>query len=131
MNSAFTTHGAFSWTELMTSDLDKAVAYYRDVLGWTLEDAGIPGVAYTLIKVGGEAVGGIMALTPEMAGITTHWHSYVTVDNVDERTARVSAAGGTVIRPPMNIPNVGRFAVVQDPTGGVLSLITYDTPAGG
>lgn len=130
MSEVFTTHGAVSWTELMTTDKARAESFYRDLLGWTLEDSGIPGVDYTLIKVNGAAIGGIMAMTPDMAGIPTHWQTYVTVDDVDTRTAAVTAAGGTVIRPPMDIPNVGRFAVVQDPTGGVLSLITYAMPAG-
>ncbi len=131
MSDVFTTHGAVSWTELMTTDKARAESFYRDMLGWTLEDSGMPGVDYTLIKVNGEAIGGIMAITPDMAGMPTHWRSFVTVDNVDARAETAVQAGGTVIHPPMDIPNVGRFAIIQDPTGGVLSLITYAAPSNG
>jgi len=129
MSEVFTTHGAVSWTELMTTGKAKAQSFYRDLLGWTLEDSGMPGVDYTLIKVNGAAIGGIMAMTPDMAGMPTHWRTYITVDNVDERVAKATQAGGTIVLPPTDIPGVGRFAIIQDPTGGVLSLITYAMPA--
>ena len=50
------------------------------------------------------------------------WSGYVATDDVDADTARVAAAGGAIKRPPTDIPNVGRFAVVADPGGAVLVL---------
>ena len=52
----------------------------------------------------------------------------MTVDDVDVRTARVAAAGGVVLTGPMDIPKVGRMAIIQDPTGGVIGIIRYSSP---
>jgi hypothetical protein len=46
------------------------------------------------------------------------------VDDVDDRAAKVKELGGTVCVPPTDIPNVGRFCVINDPTGAAVSLIT-------
>ena len=56
------------------------------------------------------------------------WTAYVTVDDVDARTARVADAGGTVHAGPMDIPTVGRMAIIQDPTGGIIGIIQYENP---
>ena len=52
----------------------------------------------------------------------------MTVDDVDARTAKIASAGGGVIVEPMDIPAVGRMAIIQDPTGGVIGVIKYANP---
>lgn len=125
-------HGTFSWNELATPDLEKARAFYTEVLGWTYREQEMgEGMTYTVWQVDGEDVGGAMQMSgPEWEGIPPHWMSYVSVDDVDARTAKVEAAGGQVSVPPTDIPTVGRFSVVTDPTGAVISLITFEAPAG-
>ena len=54
--------------------------------------------------------------------------AFVTVDDVDARTAKVAGAGGGVIVEPVDIPAVGRMAIIQDPTGGVIGIIKYANP---
>jgi predicted enzyme related to lactoylglutathione lyase len=61
---------------------------------------------------------------PEFGGAPTHWMAYVAVDDVDAAAHRVVELGGSVCVPPTDIPTVGRFCVINDPTGGTLSLIT-------
>jgi predicted enzyme related to lactoylglutathione lyase len=117
-------HGRFVWYELMTTDTQAAEAFYRDVVGWSAKDAGMPGMSYTLFSVGGSHVAGLMALpqSAREAGARPGWNGYVAVDDVDRRAAQLAEAGGTVHRAPDDIPGVGRFAMVADPQGAVLAL---------
>lgn len=117
-------HGCFVWYELMTTDTDAAAEFYRGVVGWDAKDAGMPGMAYTIVSAGDVGVGGIMALpeTARTAGARPGWIGYVAVDDVDKRAAQLERAGGRIHRAPDDIPGVGRFAMVADPQGAVLAL---------
>jgi len=123
--TAMKTHGAFSWNELMTNDVDGAKAFYQKLLGWELSDMDTSFGTYTMAKSGDMDVAGIMATPKEAEGMPPMWGAYVTVDDVDAIQAKVTELGGTVILPPQDIPNVGRFLVMQDPQGAPLVLITY------
>ncbi len=125
MTEAMKLHGAFSWNELMTSDVAGAKAFYGALLGWTLTDMESSCGSYTMAKAGDTEVAGIMAIPREAEGMSPAWGAYVTVDDVDAMPARVEALGGNVLLPPQDIPEVGRFMVMQDPQGAVLMLITY------
>jgi predicted enzyme related to lactoylglutathione lyase len=125
MSDPFTQHGAFSWCELTTTDPEAAKKFYTELLGWETEDMATEGMAYTVLKAGGEGIGGIMATPPEAAGMPPHWGAYVTVDDVDQTAEKAQALGGQILVPPRDIPEVGRFCVLQDPQGAVISLITY------
>jgi predicted enzyme related to lactoylglutathione lyase len=117
-------HGKFVWYELMTTDTKAAEAFYRSVIGWGAKDAGMPGMAYTLLMAGDTQIGGLMTL-PESAsgaGARPGWIGYVAVDDVDATAAQFKQDGGKVHREPDDISNIGRFAVVADPQGAVISL---------
>ena len=58
-------------------------------------------------------------------GLPPHWGAYVTVDDADATAASASSAGGTILVPPTDIEQVGRFTTIQDPTGAVLHFIKY------
>jgi hypothetical protein len=132
MNTAFETNGAFSWTELLTKDVAAARKFYGQLLGWEFQDMPMQqGGTYTVITVGGQKIGGIMHTPPGAEGMPPTWGSYITVDDVDARAAAVKKLGATVIVPPTDIPNVGRFCAIQDPQGATISLITYSMPAQG
>ena len=118
-------HGVFSWNELMTTDISAAKKFYREALGWELQDLDNPGMAYTIAKKGTREVAGIMAMPEDSQGMPPSWGSYVTVDDVDARVARVKSLGGKLCVAPRDIPNVGRFAVIADPQGAMLAMITY------
>ena len=125
MTDRFKQHGAFSWNELMTSDPQSATDFYTKLLGWTAEDVQMEDMTYTVVTAGGEQVGGIMKIPPEAEGTPPHWGTYITVDNVDETAGKAEGLGAKIIIPPRDIPNVGRFTVIQDPHGAFISLITY------
>jgi predicted enzyme related to lactoylglutathione lyase len=124
-------NGAFCWNELSTTDSDAAVRFYAELLGWEIKKSsaaesceGAEAVAYSEIVGGGEHVGGIYQMGTEFGGAPSHWMSYVAVEDVDGRARKVEELGGKVCVPPTDIPNVGRFCVINDPTGATLSLIT-------
>jgi uncharacterized protein len=65
---AYTTHGAFSWNELMTTDADAALGFYTALFGWTVDTMPMPDGPYHVVKANGTAVGGVMKLPPHAGG---------------------------------------------------------------
>jgi predicted enzyme related to lactoylglutathione lyase len=123
------THGTFCWNELATTDAGAAKKFYTELLGWQLKESQAAGVAYTEIVVGDQHVGGIYQMTPEDGDRGSHWMAYVAVDDVDASAGRVEELGGKVCVPPTDIPNVGRFCVINDPSGATLSLVKLSAPS--
>ncbi|NNF04318.1 MAG: VOC family protein [Rhodothermales bacterium] len=121
----YKTHGAFSWSELMTTDPEAAREYYSSVFPWTFSEMemGDDGV-YHVAAVGGKPVGGIMKRPNEH--IPVHWGYYITVQDVDETVARLKDLGGTVVMEPFDAPGVGRMCPVADPQGAHFSVIAYE-----
>lgn len=121
----YKTHGAFSWSELMTTDPEAAREYYSSVFPWHFSemDMGDAGV-YHVAAVGEKPVGGIMKRPDD--NIPVHWGYYVTVDDVDETVARIKELGGTAVMEPFNAPGVGRMCPVADPQGAHFNVITYE-----
>lgn len=117
--------GAFSWNELMTTDMKGAKAFYGELLGWGMQDMNSAGMDYTMAKLGDKEIAGMMAIPDEAAGMPPTWGGYVTVTDVDEMLTRVEKLGGKICVPAQDIPDIGRFAVIRDPQGAMLSLITY------
>lgn len=112
-------HGSFLWYELLTSDPDAAGKFYGDVIGWESRSANQEGMDYRLFSASGSDIGGYMALPPEAAdcGAKPGWLGYIAVDDVDASVERITAAGGKVQMPAMDIEGVGRMAMVADPQG--------------
>jgi predicted enzyme related to lactoylglutathione lyase len=110
--------------ELMTPDVAAATAFYSGVVGWSAQDAGMPGMAYTLMLAGDAQVAGLMATPAELRaiGAPAAWSGYIAVDDVDAMDARVLQGGGKVLRPAADIPGIGRFSVVADPQGASFML---------
>ena len=122
----YKTHGAFSWSELMTSNPKAACEFYGTLFGWKAEKMDSGAGPYYVLKISDTAVGGIMGKPPgATAGMPSMWGCYVTVANVDETLAQCKRLGGSVLMEPMEVKGVGRMAVIQDPQGAVLSVITY------
>jgi uncharacterized protein len=120
-------HGRFVWYELMTTDMAAAKAFYTKVVGWGMEDASRPDMAYTLFTVKGVSVGGVLNLPEEMRELP-RWVGYVEVDDVDAATARLKGLGGVVYVPPRDIANISRFSVVADPQAATFILVKWLRP---
>jgi predicted enzyme related to lactoylglutathione lyase len=89
----------------------------------------MPSGKYTTLQVGETSVAGLMKIPPDAQGMPPSWGCYVTVDDVDATCKRAAQLGGKVVMPVMDIPSVGKMAVIQDPQGAVLSVITYAMPS--
>lgn len=117
-------HGDFIWYELLTEDADAAGDFYGKVVGWTSTNSGQPDMDYRFFSSGDgsdnkDGVGGYMAITSEMAENDARpaWIGYIGVDDVDASVAKLTAAGGKVLMPAMDLEGVGRMAMVADPQG--------------
>lgn len=120
-----TQHGKFIWNELMTRDLEGSKSFYRSVLGWDYTSVDMGTGPYTLIGSQEAPGGGIMHMQGvEFDQVPAHWMAYVEVDDVDAAAARVSEAGGSVLQPPFDVPSVGRIAIIADPSGASLGIMT-------
>lgn len=120
--------GSFCWTEIASTDADKCKAFYTNVFGWKFQDsqATAGAFAYHEFSTGGDyPAGGLYQISKEVCGEgelpPPHFMTYVAVDDVDANAELAKKLGGTVIKGPMDIPNTGRFAIIQDPTGGMIA----------
>lgn len=119
--------GRFVWYELMTRNQDTALDFYNKVAGWGSVPSQAGDHPYTLLTRNGDPeamVGGAMTMTEPSfpAELPSHFMGYVGTDDVDATAERAKELGGIVIHGPADIPDVGRFAVLQDPQGGVFSV---------
>ena len=120
-------HGYVAWSELMTRDTEAAKAYYAQTCGWEYHAMKMDGGAdYFVALSGGQGVAGIMDMSgmPQFENVPPHWFTYLGVADVDAATAKTESAGGQIIRPPFDVPGIGRIAIVMDPAGAALGLIT-------
>jgi predicted enzyme related to lactoylglutathione lyase len=118
--------GQFTWRELMTNDVGKAKSFYGELFNWSFETMQMPSGAYSVIKVGERSVGGLMN-KPAGISLANAWTSYLTVSDVDATIALTREHGGLVYAPPQDVPTVGRFAMIADPSGAVLSIIRTES----
>jgi uncharacterized protein len=125
MINPFQQHGAFSWCELMTTDLQGAEEFYVKLFGWTMADGPVEGMEYRIMSAGGQAIGGMMPIPPDQQQMPPNWGATVTVENVDTTIQMAETLGGKVLMQPHEIPTVGKFAIIQDPQGAVITVITY------
>ncbi len=114
----------FVWHELVTSDQGASGDFFTGLLGWSKRevDAG-PFGTYTLFRVDGRDVAGMMNPTPDSPGTGSYWHAYLAVADVDACADKAVALGGKVLVPPHDVPDVGRICAVADPTGAVAHLM--------
>lgn len=123
-------HGEFCWTEIATNNLEACKSFYANVFGWEMKQSTATGeeMEYQEFSTpNAYPMGGMYEINEKMCGENMpppHFLSYVSVDNVDESASKAFDLGGTIIAPPTDIPNVGRFSLIQDPTGAKIALIT-------
>ena len=117
--------GDFCWFELGTSDQTAAKSFYSALFGWSANDFPMgPDFTYTMFQLEGRDCAAAYTLMPDMLekGIPPHWMIYVEVPDADASAAKCAELGGTVVSPPMDVMDFGRMAVLQDPTGAVISV---------
>jgi predicted enzyme related to lactoylglutathione lyase len=119
----------FVWYEHLTKDVQRAIAFYSDVVGWKTQPFG-EGGDYTMWVGSQGPLGGVMRLPDEAAkmGAPAHWISHVQVEDVDSTAALTRKLGGKVWKEPTDIPTVGRFAVIADPQGAAIAIFKPNGP---
>jgi predicted enzyme related to lactoylglutathione lyase len=108
------------WTDVTTSDVDRATAYYGEVLGWTFEHTGPDFGGYVNCLLDGRRVAGISP--PGDEAIPPAWSVYFATHDLDAVATRIAPAGGTVLAGPLEVPANGRMLVGHDPTGAAFGL---------
>jgi predicted enzyme related to lactoylglutathione lyase len=111
----------FIWYELCTGDLDAAQTFYNKVIGWdAMPFSATGGPEYRVFSMAGKGVGGLMPLPDGMS--QPFWLGYIGVEDCDAAVARASAAGATIHR-VLDLPEVGKIAIVADPQGVGYAMI--------
>jgi len=117
-----TPSGRWLWNELHTSDPTQALSFYENVVGFAHRSMDMgPAGTYHIISKGGVDRGGVTSHLQK--GAPPHWLPYIAVDDTDATIARAKKLGATIPMPPEDIQGVGRFGVLQDPTGAVLAVM--------
>jgi predicted enzyme related to lactoylglutathione lyase len=113
--------GTPSWIDIGVPDMDDAIAFYGGLFGWEFDEPGDDETygGYRQARVDGAAIAGF---GPQMAPGAPFWSTYVATSSVEATAERVTAAGGTVVMPAMDIPEAGRMAVFTDDAGTFFSV---------
>lgn len=112
----------FVWHELYVPDIEAAKEFYENALGLgaTSMDMGEMG-AYNMLTNEGTPICGVLSTqTPHLEGTPTHWGVYLAVDDVDARLEKVTEHGGMILVPAMDVPTIGRMALIKDPQGATI-----------
>lgn len=117
---------ALIWNELQTRDAVAAEAFYVHVFGWTTarDSSG-----YVLFAQDGRTQAGMMQMDDSWGPVPPNWSVYFMVENVEDKVAQARELGGNVLVPPTQAGDMGRFAVLQDPQGGVFTVMQFSGPA--
>ncbi|WP_270888750.1 VOC family protein [Pedococcus sp. 5OH_020] len=122
--------GTPSWVDLMVDDVQQAREFYEALFGWEFQQGAPESGGYlTATKDGGAAAG--LGAKPEGQGdVPTMWTTYLESQDAEATTSAVTAAGGQVVVPVMDVMGLGRMAVATDPTGAVFGIWQSQTMTG-
>ena len=115
--------GAPNWFETLTTDTDRAAAFYAGLFGWTPEPMPMSDVRYTTFKLGDTYLAGMLPITPAMGNMRPHWSTYFTVKDADETAREAVGLGGKVCMAMKDVPGAGRFCGLMSPHGVAFYVI--------
>ncbi|MET0422653.1 MAG: VOC family protein [Actinoplanes sp.] len=120
----FDVPGSLTWNELNTRDVEGSKAFYGTVFGWTYRNSSMAGLPYFVAKLTETPICGIQPMIGDAWPIDMppHWMVYFAVHDCDISAGHTVALGGTVLQPPTSLP-IGRYAVLEDPQGGIFSIL--------
>jgi predicted enzyme related to lactoylglutathione lyase len=111
--------GLFAWYDIMSVDEAVTAAFYSGLFGWDTSAEPRPTDGYRMLSFDGRGFGGSL---PWKETGRSFWMGYVQVTGIEERVAKARKLGATIFVELMEIPNVGRFSVLDDPTGAPFYL---------
>jgi uncharacterized protein len=109
--------GTPCWVDLGVDDIARASAFYSGLFGWDIQAGPPEAGGYTMCRKNGLAVAG---LGPRQG--PTAWNVYIATGDADETAARITAADGKFLMPPMDVMDVGRMGLASDPAGAVFGI---------
>jgi predicted enzyme related to lactoylglutathione lyase len=120
------THGMIWWSELMTRDVAAARSFYEALAGWRFSAVPMGEDTYHIASRNGVPIAGIMDMGKMLGAenLPPHWFTYIAVDDVDAAVAATRAAGGSVMKDVFEVPGTGRIAIITDPAGAALGIMT-------
>ena len=115
--------GKVGWIDTTVEDADRLRDFYASVTGLVPEAVSMGDYNdYNMTEPAtGTPVAGICHARGGNAEIPPGWLVYFTVADLDASVANVSAGGGKVLVGPKGLAG-GRFAVIEDPAGGVAAI---------
>jgi predicted enzyme related to lactoylglutathione lyase len=121
--------GTPCWTDVTSTDLPRAVEFYRGLFGWDADVATEPEAGgYTMFKLDGKNVA---AGSPPMGdAAASYWTTYIASDDVDATAEKIRAAGGAVMMDPFDVFDAGRMTIASDPTGATFGVWQADQHIG-
>lgn len=118
-------HGEFCWIELATGNSENSKKFYKELFGWGFVDHQMDeNNTYTMFQMEGKDIAACYNLCSDLKemGVPPHWGNYIAVNSVDEIVKKVKSTDGKIINEPMDIPEAGRMAIIEDPTGAVFGI---------
>jgi predicted enzyme related to lactoylglutathione lyase len=115
--------GEFCWNELATPNVKAAKDFYGKVFGWQFSDHEMGDATYTMIQNKNQPFAGIWSIPKgKEKEIPPHWMAYILVENLDASVEKARKNGANIVKPAANAGEMGRFAVITDPTGAHIAL---------
>ncbi|KTC66322.1 glycoxylase (plasmid) [Legionella adelaidensis] len=115
--------GQFCWNELATPDVKKAKDFYSKVFGWQFKDHKMDQMTYTIVESNDQGFAGIWEIPSEQQShIPPHWMAYILVDDIDSFLDKAKQHGAKEIKEVTQAGEMGKFAIITDPTGAHLAL---------
>ncbi len=119
--------GRWVWAELFADNVDTEKAFYREVFGWQFESRGTGTNTYTLVRVDGRPIAGIVHYAkPAGAERSARWLPFMSVPDVARAAEEATASGGKVVIPPKILPGRGESSVLADPEGAFFGVVHTD-----
>jgi predicted enzyme related to lactoylglutathione lyase len=120
--------GCISWLDLTVSDASARRDFYREVVGWSvqdveMEDAGDRYADYSMLGDDGNPAAGVCHARGVNLGLPPVWMIYLPVGDLAESLRRVREGGGTIIKATRRTDGELAYAAVQDPVGVCLALV--------
>ena len=117
-------NGTFIWNELVSSDQDASSEFFAELLGWERKEVDTgEGKPYSVFLKNGHMIGGMTSHNGGGGTTSSHWESYISVDDVDICVEKITSLGGKILTPPRDIPDIGRVCIISDPSGAVVALV--------
>ncbi len=110
--------------EIPAANVDSTAKFYQALFDWKITP--IPEMNYTMWEAGDGTGGGFPGVSEDTpAGRVL---VYIDSDDIEADLKKVVELGGKVLHAKTEIPQMGWFAIFQDPNGNVLAVYTSMNP---